>query len=233
MRQPATRLFIVAAMAVVIAIGTYAVRGGMKPRKVDMPAKDFHTMPLQIGSWQGSDVKDLDPLIFAAEGAATVVERSYRDGPRVISLHTAVFENPDTGIYHSPINCYRSKAWQKVKDTKMALNVGGPEPVEVSYTTWEKDGQRVLVLYWFKLGEHFLFDRFEMGAVRWKMRGQQSWPALIKVLMQANVTDQPANDEEALRGFAEEVYKWIHEPEAGAAPDPSAKSTDAEAPPDV
>ncbi len=105
--------------------------------------------------------------------------------------------------------------------------------MKVSCTTWEKEGQRVLVLYWFKLGEHFLFDRFEMGAVRWKMRGQKTWPALIKVLMQANTTDDPVDDEKALRGFAENIYKWIHEPEPGSEPSPPAESADTDASRDV
>ncbi len=226
MTQTATRLFVVAGMAAVIAIGTYAVRGSMKPREVDMPKKDFHTMPMQFGSWQGK-VEHMPPAISGAEGAAVVEERSYRDGPRTIALHTAVFDNPDTGIYHSPMNCYRSQGWLKVKDTTMDLDVGGPQPVTVSYTTWEKEGQRVFVLYWFKLGEHFLFNRFEMGGVRWKMRGEKTWPALIKVLMQANSTDDAVGDEKALRGFAAEVYKWIHAPEAGAEAAPPADPADA------
>jgi EpsI family protein len=226
-------LFIVAAMAVLIAGGAYAVRGGMKPRDVEMPAKDFRTLPVQIGPWHGTD-EELNREVFSRIGADVVIDRAYKnDAGRSISLHTAVFTDPDTGIYHSPINCYRSNGWQKLKDTRMELRVGEERPVEVSYTTWEKEGQRVLVVYWYKIGEHFLFDRFEMGGVRWKMRGQRTWPALVKVLMQTAATGDPQKDEAELRDFAEQVYRWVHEPDAAPRPGPPAESSPVEPSRDV
>ena len=51
--------------------------------------------------------------LTAAIGAEIIVDRSYRDERgRAVSLHTAMFKNPTEGVYHSPMNCYRSGGWE-------------------------------------------------------------------------------------------------------------------------
>jgi EpsI family protein len=212
MNSTVTRLIVVVMLLAVMSGGTYLVRASLKPPKVQMPDKDFAQLPLQLGGWQGKNV-DLDPKIFETIGADLIVNRSYRDtAQHVISAHLAVFTDPDTGVYHSPMNCYRSDGWQKGSEDVLQLRLGDQPGIEGNLTTWEKGGRAVVVLYWYQVGEHVLFDRFDMGRVRWALRGQETWPALVKVLMETQGSGDLDRDKARLRDLAERVYQWINQP---------------------
>ena len=65
-----------------------------------------------------------------------------------------------------------------------------------------------MVVYWYQLGEHVLFGRWDLGIkVRWSLAGKPTWPALIKVMLQIPVLE--AEDAKtAILSFAEQVAKW-------------------------
>ena len=208
----ATRLFIVALLAALLYGSTYVAPAWLKlkPPSVKLPERDFRKMPMQFAKWQGEDVP-MDPEITRAIGADVVVDRAYRDDQgHVVSLHTALFANPDEGVYHSPINCYRANGWEKLDDTRLQLQVTEESSIPVSLTSWKSEGERILVMYWYQLGEHIIFDRWGLGGVRLEMRGKETWPALCKVLVQTSAADPEANNR--IQSIAKYVYQWINEP---------------------
>ena len=57
-----------------------------------------------------------------------------------------------------------------------------------------------------------LFGRWDLGLkVRWSLRGQPKWPALIKVMLQISAPE-PEDAKTAILGFAEQVAKWENQP---------------------
>ena len=108
-------------------------------------------------------------------------------------MHTAMFADPRGGVYHTPINCYRASGWQDTSEIRENLEVSDELTVPVSVSTWEQKGERIMVVYWYQLGEHVLFDRWDLGMkVRWSLRGRPKWPALIKVMLQIAAPDPEA-----------------------------------------
>ena len=87
--------------------------------------------------------------------------------------------------------------------------------MEMLLTTWEKNQKQVLVAYWFKMGEHLLFDRTDMAMVRLQLSGQQVWPAMVKVLIHYDVpgSDPTEEDTNRVREFAVMIEKWISAPD--------------------
>ena len=58
-------------------------------------------------------------------------------------------------------------------------------PVSISTWEYEKKNKKVMVVYWYQIGEHFLFGRWDLGIkIRWSLAGKPKWPALIKVMME-------------------------------------------------
>ncbi len=213
MINTATRIFIAAALVALIYYANHAVEASLKVPDVELPKINFNVMPMEFEQWSGEE-SDLDSRIFVATGAQTIVNRTYHNNKKhTVSSHVAVFDDPDEGIYHSPVNCYRASGWRLTEDTRESLPVGKDSSILVRYTTWEREGERVAVLYWFQLGEYTLFDRYEMGRVRWKMRNLETWPALVKVLLQTPVGGD--NDlykaKERLQSIAKFTYNWINE----------------------
>jgi len=203
------RLLVVASFVLLASFACYWVRAGLKPPSVKMPDQDFHKMPLVFDDWQGEDV-ELDPKVFIKIGADVVIDRKYRnDRGQVISTHTAVFSDPDEGVMHNPMNCYRVTGWQKVDDEYLMLEAPGKTPVKVRCVAWNREGERALVVYWYQLGEHSLFNRLDLGKLRWEMGGVKTWPALLKIMLHMPSSDHPAGDRAAIMDLAGKIYGWI------------------------
>ncbi len=123
----------------------------------------------------------MDPLIAVATNAKldTIINRAYQDDSgHVISMHAAMFEDPN-GVLHSPLVCYQAAGWTRLSESRKLLHLNFPDKSElalpVSISRWEneKDNRKVMVVYWFQLGEHFLFGRWDLGMkIRWSLSGQ-------------------------------------------------------------
>ncbi len=125
-----------------------------------------------------------------ATGAEVIVNRIYRDSAgHAVVLHTAMFKNPATGIGHTPSVCYTASGWKLVNQSFENVQVSNDLAIAVKLTTWEREGETVLVACWYQLGGHVLYERFDMGRVRWALRGQPKWPVLTKVMLQISAAE--------------------------------------------
>jgi EpsI family protein len=204
-------------MVVAIVVGTYGVNRWLQftteAPDVELPEWSLKDMPYELGDWHGIDV-EMDSIIAEATGAEVIVNRAYRDeSGHLISLHTAMFKNPSTGVYHSPLNCYVANGWRKLTENSMEVKVTDDWMIDVSVVTWEKGDEKVMVAYWYQLGRHILYSRFDLGSrVRWEMRGQKQWPVLFKVMLQTPLT-RPSDATAAIQSFSEQIGKWLNCPE--------------------
>lgn len=213
MNSVAKRLYVVAAIIVATIGISYLVEAGLEPPAVEIPDWSLSSLPLRLGAWNG-ETTELDPKIALATGADVIVDRQYRDDlGHAVSLHTALFKDPATGVYHSPMNCYRGAGWKLVDETIEKVEVADDLTIPVRLMTWEREDEQILVAYWFQLGQHVLYGREDLGLkVRWAMRAQPTWPVLVKIMLQAPLTD-PEDSKTVAIGFTRQVAKWLNQPE--------------------
>jgi EpsI family protein len=213
----AVRLLIVALLVPLTYAGANWVQARLDPPGVEMPDWTFRDMPKTLGNWHGEDAQ-LDQKTAVRTGAKldTIVDRVYRDDVgHAVSMHTAMFDDPKDGVIHSPMVCYMAAGWKKLSEKRRYLKISGEGvshelsvPVSVSKWENEKDDKKVMVVYWYQLGEHFLFGRWDLGLkVRWALAGKPEWPALVKVMMEVPFTEDEDPTSSVL-GFAERVAKW-------------------------
>jgi EpsI family protein len=214
MNSVSTRLYVV----VGIILGAYGigrlVQAAAEPPQVERPKWSVKDLPMQLGSWRGEDA-EINPEIAAATGAYAIANRIYSNGKgQSVSLHTAMFDDPSEGVYHSPLNCYRSSGWTQKKSTQADIKVSEDLTIPVKLVTWEKnEHERIIVAYWYQLGEYTLYSRLDLGgSIRWKMRGQAKWPVLIKVMLQIPLSDADET-QETLLAFGKQLSQWINSPE--------------------
>ena len=213
MTNTAIRVLILAILVGLLAASMYVMPQWLQPKSVQLPKWDPADMPLEFGSWQGAEVES-DPevqkrLLLDADA---VVDRAYRDNDgNVVSVHAAFFRDLDAGVLHRPSNCYLGAGYRQERSERLALSLPDGSSIPVDLTTWEKEGKRVLVMYWYQLDEHILFDRGDLFWTRLKMRSKDTWPAMVKVLLQGSA-DDPDKDGERIQKVAGEVYQWINEP---------------------
>ncbi len=213
MKNVSTRLFIIVGL-VLVAYGIgYFVQAATEPPNVEFPKWSITDLPTELGSWHGEDT-EMDTEIAIATGAASIVNRIYRDDKgRAVSLHFAMFKDPAEGVYHSPLNCYRSSGWTKLRQSQEDVKVSEDLSIPISVVTWQKEHDKVAVAYWYQLGQHVLYSRLDLGgSIRWKMRGQPTWPVLVKVMLQVPVNDSD-DARAAILDFGETLSKWLNSPE--------------------
>jgi hypothetical protein len=185
MNSMAGRLAMVITLVVAVQLGFYAVRLGTQPPEVKLPARGIETIPREFGNWQ-SEEEAFDPRIFAGTEADATLSRKYKDlSGHKVSTFVALYTKFIDGLYHSPSNCYVSNNWTQLDSVKLPLKTPNRPEINVSVSTWERKGLRVLVVYWYEIGDHVLFDRKDYVPVQWAMRGRKTWPPMYKVLLQA------------------------------------------------
>jgi hypothetical protein len=176
-----------------------------------MPNWHLKDMPPKLGDWTWDGVKkDLDPRLFNQIGAREVEDREYRNpsGGEII-LHTALFDDTEKGLRHSPINCYRENGWERISTETVPLGNDPNHSAKICLILWEKDHQQCMTGHWYQVGKDQVFDR-SMGlmGLRWKRLGQNEWPPMVKVLLQMSVAD-PAKESASLRDIGLQIYQWL------------------------
>ena len=222
MNNTAFRLFAAAVLVGLSYCAIPAVRSFLHHPMVRPPAEDINKLPMRLGKWQGEEVK-LDKELFDRVGADVVVDRIYHDETdRPISAHLAVFSDPDTGVLHAPVNCYRSAGWRMLREERVEVPNTGPPNLLVDLTTWEKGDETIVVVYWYRLGNFTVFERLDLGKARWAMGGQKTWPSMIKVLLQTQAPDRYAARAVVL-DMAKQIHDWISHWDVATTPNEAAK----------
>jgi EpsI family protein len=205
------RLYIVVVLILAASGFSWVLKLQTNPPDVEMPGWTFQDLPMELGNWRGEAAK-LDPEVAKATRADFITDRLYQDdAANVVSIHSAMFKDPNAGVYHNPLNCYRAAGWKNVGEAKEEITASKDFTFQVSLTTWEKESQRIYVVYWYQLGEHVLYERFDLGAIRWSMRGQPKWPVLTKVMLQTMVKENEES-KTLILDFAKLVAEWLNGP---------------------
>jgi EpsI family protein len=210
----AIRVIVAAAVIMSTYIGVRIVGKLTETPPVVLPNWKVQDLPKQLGEWKGEDAK-LDERLFAAEGANSVVERQYHnESGMTIALHLAIFDKPTEGIWHNPMSCYVSGGWTNVETSKVPISETDDKSDLISYSIWDKSGEKTYVGYWYQLGDLRLYGRWDLGfSARWQMRGRKTWPALYKILLSTGGSLKPEENKTQMLKFADLVHQWINQPQ--------------------
>ncbi|MEM7498399.1 MAG: VPLPA-CTERM-specific exosortase XrtD [Pseudomonadota bacterium] len=113
------------------------------------------TFPLALGGWEQVSNRFLEPEIAEALAATDYVSASYMKpggGPADVNLFIAWYEDQTRGGIHSPEVCLPAGGWEiaELSRPDISAAIGYHEPLPVNRAIIEKDGQQLLVYYWFE-----------------------------------------------------------------------------------
>jgi EpsI family protein len=210
----AIRISIAAAVILLTYWGMKLVAWGVQLPEAELPAWKLQDLPKQLGEWTGED-KKLDERLVEAEEAEASVEREYHNASRMpIAIHIAFFSDANKGIWHNPMSCYQTGGWLLGEENKVPIFDSQENSDKIKLCMWGKENEKVVVGHWYQLGDLRLYTRWDMGwSTRWQMRGRQSWPVLIKILISAPAGSKPDETKAQLVKFAGLVHQWINQPE--------------------
>lgn len=225
------RVAIVVAFLAAAQLTVGYVKRGYTLGTVEPPKQDLTELPKMLGPWSGED-RPVDERIQEYLQSRSGVDRVYRN--RVgdeVSAH--VVWTDDYIKIHFPQQCYRESGWhldntknldvdftQHYRDQGWAeldseqvdIEAGG-ETFPCQLLTFERDGRRIHVLYWFQMGDEFFFDRIRHRNLRRQVCwGNREWPPLVKVMLESPASSTK-RAEDHLRSVAGRIYAWMQDPE--------------------
>lgn len=203
----ATRIVSAALLVAASQAGVYALNWGTGSGEVRLPQRDLRELPLQLGNWVGEDAP-LDAKLMLATGANQVVNRRYRNSAgETVLVHMGIWSEYKLAFPHPPDACYPANGWQIADKRDSTLQLAGKSKGPVRLLQVAQEGERLQLLFWGQLGGELVVDRDGMRRVRRGLRGRQTWPPFIKVLLQTSAANSERG-EARLRELASLVYAW-------------------------
>jgi hypothetical protein len=161
-------------------------------------------LPLTLGRSTGKD-GPVDSNVLDAVGAEQQVDRVYTsiDGG-MVSVHCAAFRPTAEWTPHPPAVCYRTNGWNVLPTSTRSLP--GRPHAQIGLQTCERSGERVIVVYWYQMGDRTYYDRNSARGVRRSQWGRKEWPPLVKTLLQTE--DVGGDAESRLVELASRIYDF-------------------------
>ncbi len=211
------RMGVVIGVLVTVQLGFLLVGHLTHPAVVEpqLPLKEF---PLVVslpatGTWEGKETKLDDRSFNESEVDPGAVSRVYTKDGHVLKFLMATYHSARLGLYHNPMNCYHSQGFTLIGDVeKHPLNVANRPDTKVSVTTWarntDKGNEKVVVAYWYEVGDYTMYERHDLLSTQWKMLGKSKWPVTFKVLLEMPADDVEQSKAEIL-DMAQYVRQWL------------------------
>jgi EpsI family protein len=209
-----TYLGIAVALAAIVA-GEVAIRAmgsSFMSVPAQRPAKSLTELPKSLGDWTASD-SPLDADLVRNTGADEMTNWNYRNSAGdVVEMNAGMWLNYEIAIPHKAEICYPGAGWE----------LAGREVVQVpldetthtfpaKLLTFEKNSQRIAVMYWVQFGDQIALDDDDVRRVLQRaMRAGRPRPAAIKCMLQTSAAHLDLA-KDRLRSFAGMVAGHLKE----------------------
>jgi EpsI family protein len=205
------RMGIVIGVLVAVQLGFFYVGHLAHPTVIE-PQVTIGQFPMVVatpetGTWQGKEAP-LDNKSFTNSEASDAVSRLYTKDDHVVKFLLAEYQEPSKGLYHNPMNCYYTQGFTLVSAEQQTLKARNRPDATVSVTTWKKESEKVIVVYWYEVGDRNLFERQDLLATQWAMVGKTQWPVMFKVLLEIPAGDGDQS-KSAILDMAQYVRGWL------------------------
>jgi len=220
MKSTLMRMVLAVVVVSLITAATWGFRGSVEARVGELPTDwDINDFPMEFDNWKGQE-KELDERLFVRTDADVVMNRNYTNSNgNGTALHVALFKRPGKGLEHQPPVCYEGNGWRESAPVSMYIKDAEGNDLKIYAGKWGRKGETKLMAYWYQFGEHIMFNRWDMGVARWKMRGKEAWPVVIKVLLDFPI-ETGMDEEEQLQEVAQKVYDWTNQIDRTEAEEP-------------
>ena len=139
------RMGVVIGILAAVQLGFLYV-GRLSHPEVVEPQEPLSSFPLVVstpetGTWEGK-ATELDKKIFDEAEVSVAVQRLYAKEGRSLNFFLAEYKEPSKGLYHNPMNCYRSQGFTQVgAEEKRPLTAANRPDTVINVTTWTRKNE--------------------------------------------------------------------------------------------
>jgi len=209
MNSVTMRIGIAVVVVAVAAVGNYYMRVASGAKKdITPPEHKLETLPLELGEWRGEEKPMSDERQKEAIGAQETLNRVYVDSKQnYVTVHAASEIRFVRRLPHSPMLCYPGNGYTVIESKRVTLPGVEGEAPSAQLVSFEREGRRIFVLYWYQLGDQICLDADDLASARRKLRSEcETWPAILKFLLETPV-NPAGGDESRLLDFAGLLYQ--------------------------
>jgi len=172
---------------------------------------DVRDLPMSLGRWTGTPAK-LDPHIFAKIGAASEVDRFYKNGVGTeVAVHVASYGDAN-GEPHHPQECYSGGGFTILEDKWHDDGQGRRYRWMIAERSRSLQG----VCYWYQLGPEVVSTRDELRQLLQRLRREgRPWPCVVKVMIQVPFAFSAEDARQTAEELATRIYDWIRDHASG------------------
>lgn len=127
-------------------------------REVNVPVPSLDRLPRELGPWKVFGEQTLEQNVLDFLRPDGYILRDYDNQSRGASMNlfVAFFKSlQNTAGPHSPHDCLPGSGWNIISASVPTFQAPGSEQgVPVNLYTMEKQGQRILVVYWYQNDRH-------------------------------------------------------------------------------
>jgi EpsI family protein len=129
-----------------------------------LPLPQLGLIPPKIGTWFLGAEEPLESEVMAQLRPDDYIVRTYQQGGQSVSLFVAYFKSLQNNFGpHSPRACLPASGWLTHAWDIVDLPIPGrPAGIPVNKYLLEKDGQKILVLYWYQNNRRVWAEDFGM-----------------------------------------------------------------------
>jgi EpsI family protein len=158
-------------------------------------AAPLSSIPRSIAGWQTHSEERLSEEVLHVLRADDALVRTYRMLPQTeVQLFVAYYRTQRAGErMHSPRNCLPGSGWEPISFTLVRADVGGGRVENLNRYLVERDGKRLLLIYWYQENRRFIADEYRGKLyLMWdSMRLRRRDGALVRI----SIVLEPGMDE--------------------------------------
>lgn len=160
-----------------------------------LPPPDLGGLPMRFGAWEQRGEQALDPDTVSYLRPDEYILRDYvnDNSGATINLFVAYFKSLQ-GKYgpHSPSVCLPGAGWLvQSSRTAPVSGIGGPRTIPVNEYVMEKNGNRILVVFWYQNERDVWADEFwaKVRLLPDLIRYRRSDASLVRLISPTTVND--------------------------------------------
>lgn len=194
------------AVAAALILATVVLLQARSRREIIPPRQAFATFPLQLGEWQGRELR-IAPDVLEVLGPGDFTTRAYfRPGGPYIDLFLAYFPSQRSNkAIHSPKNCLPGSGWLPSESGFLQLTGPDGRVLTVNRYIIAKGLDRQLVLYWYQAHNRVVASEYwaKYYLVADAMTMNRSDGALVRVVTPIASSEPAAAAEKRAVEFAQ------------------------------
>lgn len=171
-------------LTIALLLGTAIAARLIDARPEEALAEPLESINMRIGEWNAEPDPPLREDVLESLAPTSYVSRTYRRGHDTINLFVSYYANQKAGeSMHSPRHCLPGAGWEIVSHGSLALP-SGEGTVSINRHVIQKDGARMVVLYWYQSKRRVVADEYlaKVFLVRDAVMERRTGGAIVRII---------------------------------------------------